>query len=390
MSAQNGPKQKKGGMAGVVVGKTTICSISKEKEGGMGLTYRGYSILDLAAHSSFEEVAYLLLYGDLPDEDELLRYRRRLAEMRGLPESLKSLLEHLPPTAIPMDVLRTGCSALGCFEPEGPFDNQHHVAERLLAVFPSMLLYWYGYHHRQRRIETQTGQLSLAGHFLELLHGRPPAELQRRALDVSLILYAEHELAASTFAAMIAASTRADFYSAVTAAIGTLRGPLHGGANEAALELLLRFQDPDDAERGVRESLDRKERVMGFGHPVYTTGDPRSNVIKAQAKALVEESGDRQLYRIAERVETLMDREKQLFPNLDFYASVVYHSLQIPSILFTPLFVCSRSAGWAAHIIEQRGAGKILRPTAEYVGAATRPYVPISARQGRAAASVAG
>ncbi len=390
MGAQNGRKRKTGGMAGVVVGKTAICSISKEKEGGMGLTYRGYPILELAAHSNFEEVAYLLLYGELPDADELLQYRRRLAELRRLPEPIKSLLEDLPAAARPMDVLRTGCSALGCFEPEGTFDNQHHVADRLLAVFPSMLLYWYKYHHQQQRIETQTGQLSLAGHFLELLHGKPPAELPRRALDVSLILYAEHELAASTFAARIAASTWSDLYSAVTAAIGTLRGPLHGGANEAALALLLRFRDPDDAERGVLERLARKERVMGFGHPVYTTGDPRSNVIKAQAKALVEESGDRQVYRIAERVETVMAREKQLFPNLDFYAAVVYHALQIPSILFTPLFVCTRSAGWAAHVIEQRGAGKILRPTAEYAGAATRPYVPIAERQGRAAASVAG
>jgi 2-methylcitrate synthase len=372
-------KKKTGGLAGVTAGKTAICSVGHPE---IGLCYRGYSFRDLAERSTFEEVAHLLLYGRLPRREELEEYGRRLAARRGLSGPMKRLLEQLPAEAHPMEVLRTGCSALGCFEPEGSFEGQHRVADQLLAVFPSMLLYWHHYHRTGRPIDTATDEPSLAGHFLRLLHGRRPSESQRRAMDVSLILYAEHELAASTFAARLVASTRADFHSAITAAIGALRGPLHGGANEAALALLRRFRDPHEAERGVIEALASKERIMGFGHPVYVDGDPRSDVIKAWARQLAGECGKQPLYAIAERIEAVMRREKDLFPNLDFYTAVVYDCLDIPVPMFTPVFVCSRIAGWAAHVVEQRLDAKILRPTAEYVGAGPRPYVPIDERVG--------
>ncbi|OHB86461.1 MAG: 2-methylcitrate synthase [Planctomycetes bacterium RBG_16_64_12] len=380
-------KPKTGGLAGVVAGRTAICTVGKE---GSGLTYRGYSIHDLAQRAGFEEVAYLLLYGELPSREELDQYQQRLVELRSLPQKLKPVLEQLPSTAHPMDVLRTGCSALGCLEPERRFADQQEIADRLLAVFPAIVLYWYHYAHHGRRIDTATGQSTLAGHFLELLHGEPPAELHCRAMDVSWILYAEHEFNASTFAARIAASTLADFYSTITAAIGTLRGPLHGGANEAALEFIQRFRDPDEAERGVLEALARKELIMGFGHRVYRTSDPRTATIKSWAERLARQVGDERLYPVSERIEAVMWREKRLFANLDFYSASTYHLLGIPRPMFTPVFVFSRVSGWAAHVIEQRGDNRLIRPNADYVGPENRPYVPIEQRIGGAASPLVG
>ena len=364
---------KSGGLAGIVAGRTSLATVGKQ---GKGLTYRGYTIEDLAEHVSFEETAHLLLYGKLPTPTELDQYRTRLVGMRDLPEPLRTVLEQLPASARPMDVLRTGCSTLGCLEPEVSFKDQHRIADRLLALFPGMLLYWYHFHRDGQRIDGRTEEDSIAGHYLSLLHGRPPSALHRRAMDVSLTLYAEHEFNASTFAARVAASTLSDFYSTVTAAIGTLRGPLHGGANEAAMELIDRFQTPDQAEEGILETLGRKEKIMGFGHRVYRECDPRSDIIKAWSRKLADAAGDRRLYPVSERIETVMRREKKLFPNLDFYAATAYHFLGIPTEMFTPIFVMSRTAGWAAHVIEQRGDNRLIRPTAEYIGPETRPWSP--------------
>jgi 2-methylcitrate synthase len=370
-------KQRTDGLAGVVAGKTAISTVGKE---GIGLTYRGYSIQDLAQRATFEEVAYLLTYGHLPGQAELHDYRQRLVALRELSEPLKTALEQLPAAAHPMDVLRTGCSVLGCLEPERRFSDQQKVADRLLAVFPGIVLYWYHYSHYGRRIDTRTGQPSLAGHFLELLHGRPPDRLHERTLDVSLILYAEHEFNASTFAARVTASTLADFYSAITAAIGTLRGWLHGGANEAALALLQCFTDPDDAEGGIREALAWKQRIMGFGHRVYTVSDPRCDVLRPWLRQVAQQAGQQNLYDIAERIEQVMWREKHLFPNIDFLSAPAYHSMGIPKGLFTPIFVFARTAGWAAHIFEQRADNRLIRPTAFYVGPDPQPFLPADAR----------
>jgi len=370
--------KKPGGLAGIVAGETAISTVGKE---GVGLTYRGYSVEDLAANATFEEVAFLLLYGHLPNHSELDGYRAKLISLRGLPQALKTVLEELPASAHPMDVLRTGCSALGCLEPEGEGRDQSCVADRLLAVFPSILLYWHQFHRQGRSIETETQDPSLAAHFLHLLLGKPADDTLVRVMDASLILYAEHEFNASTFAARITASTLADFYSAITSGIGTLRGPLHGGANEEAMALIERFRTPDEAEAGVMEMLERKQLIMGFGHRVYRTCDPRAGVIKEWARKLAESRGDKRIYPVSERIESVMWREKKLFPNLDFYSAAAYHFCGIPTSLFTPIFVIARTAGWSAHVMEQRANNRLIRPTADYTGPAPRPFLAMEQRQ---------
>jgi 2-methylcitrate synthase len=376
MSKSSSPAAS-GGLADIVAGQTTVATVGKE---GVGLTYRGYSIEDLGEHATFEEVAYLMLHGELPTGNELDSFVAMLIKQRSLPEEMKPLLEGIPGDAHPMDVLRTGCSALGCIEPERSFDGQIDLACRLLAVLPGILLYWLRFHRDGERINVETGHPSMAAQILTMLHGAEPPESHRRALDVSLILYAEHEFNASTFAARTAASTLSDFYSTITAGIGTLRGPLHGGANEAAMNLISRFQTPDEAEAGILEALSNKEKVMGFGHRVYKTNDPRSNIIKTWAKKLSGDAGGGQIFEVAERIEQVMWREKKIFPNVDFFCGPTYHFMNIPTQLFTPLFVLSRVTGWSAHVIEQRGDNKLIRPTAEYVGPPPRSFVPVDRR----------
>jgi len=370
-------EENSAGLAGVVAGRTAISTVGKQ---GVGLTYRGYSIEDLAEQACFEEVAYLLLHGRLPAQTELDQYQKELRGLRALPGGLRVMLEQIPQDAHPMDVLRTGCSALGNFEPEQGDRDAFAIAYRLIACFSSILLYWHHFHSRSERIETTTEDETTAAHFLHLLHGKRPDALSRRALDVALILYAEHEFNASTFTARTITSTLPDFYSAVTGAIGALKGSLHGGANEAAMELIERFASPDEAEQGVLDLLARKKVVMGFGHRVYRISDPRSAIIKRWSKRLAEAAGDARLYPISERIEQVMWREKKLFPNLDFYSATAFHFCGIPTSMFTPLFVASRITGWAAHIIEQRGDNRLIRPTAEYVGPAPRPFVPVTRR----------
>lgn len=365
------------GLRGVSAGETAIATCGKD---GFGLTYRGYDIADLAENTTFEEVAHLLLYGELPTTAGLRRYKQRLWRLRTLPPVLKKVLERIPADSHPMDVMRTGCSMLGALEPERDFSAQSDIADRLLAVLPGILLYWHHFVRNGARIDTRSGEDSIAGHFLHLLHGRTPPELHQRAMDVSLILYAEHEFNASTFAARVCASTLSDFHSAVTAAIGTLRGPLHGGANEAAMALIGRYDSPDAARDGVKAMLERKEKIMGFGHAVYRESDPRNPAIKHWAKLLADDADDRRLYPVSEAIERLMWHEKRLFPNLDFYSASVYHLLGIPTPLFTSIFVCSRVAGWAAHIIEQRANNRLIRPSADYTGPGNRRVVPIAER----------
>ena len=366
------------GLAGVVAGRTALSNVGKA---GAGLTYRGYDIEQLAELSCFEEVAYLLLYGELPKKHELDGFRNRLLAKRCIPGKLREILERLPATAHPMDGLRTGCSALGCLEPESD-DNtsERHAAERLLATFPAMLMIWYHHAHNSKQIDTESTQESIAGHFLDLLHGSSPSDDHRRALDVSLILYAEHEFNASTFTARICTSTLSDFYSAISAAIGTLRGPLHGGANEAAMALIQQFSSPDDAEQGILQALAHKEKIMGFGHRVYRDRDPRSDIIQKWAVRLGKEIGDKILYPVSQRIDEVMSREKKLFPNLDFYSASAYHFLGIPTNLFTPIFVFARTAGWGAHIFEQRADNRLIRPSADYIGPDSRPYLTIDKR----------
>jgi 2-methylcitrate synthase len=370
-------RKKVGGLAGVSAGETALCTVGKE---GAGLTYRGYDIYDLSDNASFEEVAYLLMHGKLPNRQELAAYIARLKSLRGLPEQVRQVLELIPADSHPMDVLRSGVSFLGNFEPEGDFSNQSHVADRLLACLPSMLLYWHRFHTDGKRIDVETDDDSVSGHFLNMLHGKTPSELNLRALDTSLILYAEHEFNASTFAARVITGTLSDFHSAVTGAIGALRGPLHGGANEAAMELIEKFESPEAAAEGVRGMLARKEKVMGFGHRVYTTSDPRNSVNKKMSKKLAGEIGDTRLYAVSEAIENVMWREKGLFANADFFAATVYHFLGIPTYLFTPIFVCSRITGWSAHIMEQRADNKLIRPAADYVGPALQKWIPLEER----------
>lgn len=366
------------GLEGVIAGETAISVINEEAG---GLRYRGYALNELCEHATFEEVAYLLLYGKLPNRAELAAYRQTLLGLRTLPERMRLLLEQLPKDAHPMDVLRTSTAALGCFEPESPQRDQQAVANQLLASFASCLLYWWIFHQRGERIDTRGGDDTIAGHFLHVLHNKTPDETHRRALDVSLVLYAEHEFNASTFAARVITSTLSDFHSAVVGAIGALRGPLHGGANEAAMELIERYRTPEQAEDGILLALKKKEKIMGFGHRVYKHSDPRSDVIKVWARRLAEMSaeGQRQ-FAVAERIEQVMRREKDLFPNLDFYSAIVYNRCGIPTPLFTPLFVMSRVTGWSAHIMEQRVGNRIIRPSSEYTGPAGIPFVPLAQR----------
>lgn len=368
--------QKTGGLAGVVAGQSAIATVGK----GMGLNYRGYSIDDLAEKASFEETAYLLIEGTLPTQKELTSFNDELINQRELPLILKLLLENIPKTAHPMDVLRTGCSMLGTLEPEHDFSQQKQISKRLLALFPAMLCYWFHFHKDGQRIETRSSDPSTAGYFLSLLHGKKPSELQRRTVDVSLTLYAEHEFNASTFVARTTAATLSDFYSAVTAAIGTLRGPLHGGANEAAMALIEKFHSPEEATVGLKNMLANKEKIMGFGHRVYTVCDPRSNIIKTWSKKLSDALGDHVLYPVSEAIEKVMWDEKKLFPNLDFYSASAYHFCDIPTDMFTPIFVISRITGWAAHIIEQRANNKLIRPDSEYIGPEPQDFIPIEKR----------
>ena len=365
------------GLRGQVAGETALCTVGKT---GTGLTYRGYDISDLAEHAQFEEVAYLLLRGKLPNQQELDAYKRRLRGLRALPEALKTVLEQIPDDAHPMDVMRTGCSMLGNLETETHFSEQDDKIDRMLAVFPSIINYWYRFAHEGVRIDTDSDSDSIGGHFLELLHGKKPSELHERVMNVSLILYAEHEFNASTFTARVCASTLSDIHSCVTGAIGTLRGPLHGGANEAAMEMIKNFQSPDEAEQGLMGMLERKEKIMGFGHAIYRESDPRNAIIKKWSEKLARDVGDTVLYPVSVRCEEVMWREKKLFCNADFFHASAYHFMGIPTELFTPIFVMSRVSGWTAHVKEQRANNRIIRPSAEYTGPEHQAWLPIEQR----------
>ena len=365
------------GLRGQSAGDTALCTVGKS---GTGLTYRGYDITDLAENASFEEVAYLIYYGELPNQHQLDAYKQTLKNNRKLPDELLAVLEAIPASAHPMDVMRTGCSMLGNLEPEGDFENQQHTADRLLGALPSIINYWYQYSHYQNHIETDTDEDSLAGHFLKTLLGESPSDLHRRVMDVSLILYAEHEFNASTFTARVCASTLSDMHSCVTGAIGSLRGPLHGGANEAAMEMIEQFSSVEDATQGIQGMLERKDKIMGFGHAIYRTSDPRNVIIKQWAEKLADEVGDESLYPISCAVEKVMWDEKELFANADFFHASAYHFMGIPTKLFTPIFVCSRVSGWTAHVMEQRVNNRIIRPSADYVGPEPRVLTPIGQR----------
>lgn len=365
------------GLRGQVAGKTALSTVGKD---GSGLTYRGYDVKDLAENCQFEEVAYLILKGKLPNASELADYQQTLKGLRGLPQALKDVLERIPADAHPMDVLRTGCSMLGNLETEQSFEQQADAADRLLALFPSMICYWYRFSHDQVRIETETDDGSIGAHFLSMLHGKQPSQLHEQVMNVSLILYAEHEFNASTFTARVCASTLSDLHSCVTGAIGSLRGPLHGGANEAAMDMIEQWQSADEAEDAMMGMLARKEKIMGFGHAIYRESDPRNAIIKGWSEKLAKDVGDEVLYPVSVRCEEVMWREKKLFCNADFFHASAYHFMNIPTKLFTPIFVMSRVAGWAAHVFEQRADNRIIRPSAEYTGEELRKVTPISER----------